>query len=117
MILNFFKYKKNEQEEQLILIIDGMLKHKSSIVKIAPITGKYYITNDDLHYYIMISQDYIQITNSKFTVTKNINSRVIDEIIKNIQNYIEEDRTKLQEKIFKNESTILQHLIDTLNIK
>ena len=63
----FFKYTPTPQEQQFIDIVIKLLAHPKTSLKMTPLSDKYFIINEQKHYYILLKQTGIQLTNSKFS--------------------------------------------------
>jgi hypothetical protein len=109
-----FAYKPDPQELQFINIIDDLLKHPKTTVVMTPLTDKYFVINESKHYYIKMQSPTIQFTNSKFSFAKTLNFKACDIILSKIHDMIEKDRQKIDDKIFTNETQMLNSVIDNL---
>jgi hypothetical protein len=114
MFKNLFKYTPTQQEQQFIEIVNKLLLHPKTSLRMTPLTDKYFIINEQKHYYVMLKEVGIQLTNTKFSFCKSLHPRAYDIIIKNIHAYIEENRQALEDKLFKNETTMLETVLNTL---
>ena len=79
-----------------------------------PLTDKYFLINEQKHYYVLLKQNGIQITNSKFSFAKSLHEKAYDKIIKNIHTHMEENRQTLEDKLFKNETDTLDAVLNNL---
>ena len=111
---NLFKHTPTEQEQQFIDIVNKLLEHPKTSLRMTPLTDKYFIINEQKHYYILLKDTGIQLTNSKFSFTKSLHPKAYDIIINNIHTYIEINRQALEEKLFKNEVTILDMVLKSI---
>ena len=109
-----FAYKPDPQELQFINIVDDLLKHPKTTVVMTPLTDKYFVINEAKHYYIKMQSPTIQFTNSKFSFAKTLNFKACDIILSKIHAVIEKDRQKIEDKIFTNETQMLNSVIDNL---
>ena len=112
-----FGYTPTHQESQFINIVENLLEHPKTSLKMSPVSNMYFIINDELHYYILIKDYGIQLTNTKFSFAKSIHPKAYDTLIETIHSYIESDRQALEAKIFKNESDILDKVLSDFPIK
>lgn len=117
MFKNWFKYKPTLQEEQFIEIVEKMLKDPKTTLKMAPLSDKYYLSNPTKHYYLVVRDSSVQITNSKFSLDSYVNSKVIEIIIKMIQDVMEVDRQKFEDIIFQNQTQMLNGVLKSLKGK
>jgi hypothetical protein len=114
MFKRFFKYTPTHQEQQFIDIVDKLLAHPKTSLRMTPLTDKYFLINEQKHYYVLLKQNGIQITNSKFSFAKYLHEKAYDKIIKNIHTHIEENRQILEDKLFKNETDTLDAVLNNL---
>jgi len=104
-----------EQEQQFIDIIKELLADSKTSIKMTPESHKYYLTNTTKHYYVMVKEQGIQITNGKFSFAKMLHLKAYSMIIDIIHTAMEIDRQKFEDAIFQNESKILESVI--INLK
>jgi hypothetical protein len=114
MFKRFFKYTPTQQEQQFIDIVDKLLAHPKTSLRMTPLTDKYFLINEQKHYYVLLKQNGIQITNSKFSFAKSLHEKAYDKIIKNIHTHMEENRQTLEDKLFKNETDTLDAVLNNL---
>jgi hypothetical protein len=110
----FFKYTPSIQEQQFIDIVDKLLQHPKTSIKMTPLTDKYFIINELKHYYIMLRENGIQITNSKFSFSKSLHPKAYSIIIKNLNNHLETNRQELENRLFVNETNMLNTVLNSL---
>jgi len=91
-----------------------MLVDPKTSLRMAPVTNRYFIINEQRHYYILLKDCGIQLTNTKFSFTKSMHPKAYDIIISNIHNHIEEHRQILEDKLFKNEMEMLDSILSKL---
>ena len=114
MFKKLFRYKPTEQEQQFIDIVSKLLEHPKTSLKMTPLTDKYFIINEQKHYYILLQNSGIQLTNTKFSFCKSIHPKAYDMVIKNIHTHMEVNRQALEEKLFKNEISMLDTVLKNL---
>jgi hypothetical protein len=114
MFKNFFKYTPTQQEQQFIDIVAKLLEHPKTSLRMTPLTDKYFLINEQKHYYILLQNSGIQLTNTKFSFCKSIHPKAYDMVIKNIHAHIELNRQILEDKLFKNETTMLNTVLNNL---
>lgn len=114
MFKRFFKYTPTVQEQQFIDIVAKLLDHPKTSLKMTPLTDKYFLINEQKHYYILLKENGIQITNSKFSFAKSLHSKAYDMIVKNIHAHMEVNRQALEDKLFKNETNMLETVLNNL---
>ena len=109
-----FAYKPDARETQFINIVDSLLKDAKTTVVMTPLTDKYFVINESKHYYIKMQSPNIQFTNSKFSFAKTLNFKACDIILNKIHDVIEKDRQKIEDRIFTNETEMLDSVINNL---
>ena len=114
MFKRFFKYTPTQQEQQFIDIVDKLLLHPKTSLRMTPLTDKYFLINEQKHYYVLLKENGIQITNSKFSFAKSLNPKAYDMIIETIHSHIEVNRQALEDKLFKNETDTLDAVLTSL---
>ena len=108
------KYKPNKKEEIVITIVKSLLEQNDTDIKMAPITGRYYILNKRLEYWVKISEDGISITNHKFTYTNASPMQFQDMVIEIVKKAIEAHRTEFEATVFQNEVDLLQSIVKNI---
>ena len=111
----FFGYAPTEQEQQLIDIVTKLLNHPKTSLRMTPLSNRYFLLNEKKHYYVLLKDQGIQLTNSHFSFTKSLSPKSNEIIIDNINNHIETDRQLLEERLFKNETQILNSVLTKLD--
>ena len=114
MFKNLFKHTPTQQEQQFIDIVAKLLEHPKTSLKMTPLTDKYFLINEQKHYYVLLKENGIQITNSKFSFAKSLHPKSYDMIINNIHNHMEENRQTLEDKLFVNETNMLNTVLTSL---
>ena len=109
-----FKYKPTEQEQQFINIVNSLLEHPKTSLKMTPLTNKYFLINEQKHYYVLLKDSGIQLTNTKFSFAKSLHPKAYDMIIDNIHAHIESNRQALEDKLFKNETSMLEAVYNSI---
>lgn len=104
----FPSYKLNETEQHIKDIIEMMLSEKETEVITSPISGKYYITNKRLQYYIMVNDFGVTITNHKFSLEYGSAPKYTSIIIDIVKEYMEQDRHRFEQEVFKNRIELLK---------
>jgi hypothetical protein len=114
MFKRFFKYTPTQQEQQFIDIVNKLLLHPKTSLRMTPLTDKYFLINEQKHYYVLLKENGIQITNSKFSFAKSLHPKAYDMIIETIHSHIEVNRQALEDKLFKNETDTLDAVLNNL---
>lgn len=111
---NLFKYTPTQQEQQFIDIVNKLLQHPKTSLRMTPLTDKYFLINEQKHYYVLLKQNGIQITNSKFSFAKSLHPKAYDIIISMIHDNMEKSRQTLEDRLFKNETDTLDAVLSNL---
>ena len=114
MFKNFFKYTPTPQEQQFIDIVSKLLDHPKTSLRMTPLTDKYFLINEQKHYYVLLQNTGIQLTNTKFSFCKSLHPKAYEMVIENIHTHMESNRQALEEKLFKNETTMLDSVLNNL---
>jgi hypothetical protein len=114
MSLLFPKYRPTAKEEQIQGILQKLLDHPETVKLMDPITNHYYLDNKVLEYFVLISYDFVKITNHKFYYTENINGKFGIELEKVIRTAISKDRRRIEDEMFKNETDLLTKIDEKL---
>jgi len=109
-----FAYKPDAQECQFINIVEDLLQHPKTSIVMTPLSNKYFVINESKHYYIKMQSPMIQLTNSEFSFAKSLNFNACDIILNKLHTAIEKDRQKFEDRIFTNETEMLNRVIDNL---
>lgn len=121
-LLTKFKEKlipsfKPQEHEQLVIDIIGLLFDDEDTECItAPISGKYYISNKRLGYYVKVGDTSVTITNHKFTYVAQSPLPFNDYVINVVRDYIEKDREEFEKKVFQNELQLLQNIKSSIKL-
>lgn len=111
------EYKMNEKEQLIYDIIEGLCSQEDTDIKMAPISGRYYITNKRLEYWLKIFDDGVTITNHKFSLSNHASQKYQLILIGIIERTIEKNRNEFDSAIFKNEIELLENIIVNINSK
>jgi len=114
MFKRFFKYTPTPQEQQFIDIVSKLLDHPKTSLRMTPLTDKYFLINEQKHYYVLLQNTGIQLTNTKFSFCKSLHPKAYEMVIENIHTHMESNRQALEEKLFKNETTMLDSVLNNL---
>jgi hypothetical protein len=114
MFKNLFKHTPTQQEQQFIDIVTKLLAHPKTSLRMTPLTDKYFLINEQKHYYVLLKENGIQITNSKFSFAKSLHPKAYDMIINIIHAHMEENRQALEDKLFVNETNMLDTVLTSL---
>jgi hypothetical protein len=103
-------YKPAEHEQLVIDIIGLLFGDDDTECITAPISGKYYISNKKLGYWVKVGDSSITITNHKFTYVAQSPITFNDYVINVVRDYIEKDREEFEKKVFQNELELLKNI-------
>lgn len=109
------KYKPNEKEQLILDIITNLCEQSDTDIKMAPISGRYYMVNKRLEYWVRVWEDGITITNHKFTFENRGLQAFQTLVIDVVQQSIEKSRSEFEEAVFQNEIELLGNI--SFNIK
>jgi hypothetical protein len=84
-------------------------------LKIAPLTGRYFMINKRLSYWAKVEDFSVSITNHKFTLTNTISSEYNKALSKMVNEFIEADRNEFEETVFQNEVELLENIKSNIN--
>ena len=114
MFKKFFKYTPTPQEQQFIDIVAKLLDHPKTSLRMTPLSNKYFLINEQKHFYVLLKESGIQLTNTKFSFAKSIHPTAYDIIISTIHVHIENSRQVLEDTLFKNETAMLNNVVQAL---
>ena len=104
------KYKPNEKEKLILDIVNNLCQHVDTEILMAPVSGRYYLINKKLEYWIRIYDNGITITNHKFTFSNTSPQMFQDMIIELVVNAIEKSRDEFEAAVFQNELELLENI-------
>lgn len=108
------KYKPNQKEQLIIDIIQNLCNQTDTDIRMAPITGRYYIVNKRLEYWVRVYDDGISITNHKFTFSNYSPQLFQSMLIGIIQKTIEKHRNEFENTVFQNELDLLKNIFNNI---
>ena len=109
------KYKPNEKEQLILDIVKNLCEASDTDILMAPISGRYYLVNKRLEYWIRLYDNGITITNHKFTFSNTSPQTYQDMLINLVEAAIEKSRDEFEKAVFQNEVELLENII--INIK
>lgn len=104
------KYKPNEKEQMILEVVTNLCEHSDTDILMAPISGRYYIVNKRLEYWVRVYDNGITITNHKFTFSNTSPQMFQDMIIEIVVNAIEKSRDEFEAAVFQNELELLENI-------
>lgn len=106
----FPPYKMNEKEVLTYDVIKMLCEQSDTDLKIAPLTGRYFMVNKRLSYWAKVEDFSVSITNHKFTLTNTINSEYQKTLVTLVSKFIEADRNEFEQTVFQNEVELLENI-------
>lgn len=110
-------YKPNQKETLLLDVVDNMCKQSDTDILMAPLSGRYYLVNKRLEYWIRLYDNGITITNHKFTFSYTTLPAYQDILIKKVEAAIEKSRDEFEQAIFQNEVELLENISASIKTK
>jgi hypothetical protein len=84
------------------------LKNPKVKKEVTPTTNIYYLSNTEENIFLMLGDDFIQITNHEFFYNKSFSIKYIDRLKKMIDTTIEKEKEAFRKHIFSNEIDLLR---------
>jgi len=113
----FPSYHPSEHEELIIDIISLLFDAEDTECITAPISGKYYISNKRLGYWVKVGDTSVTITNHKFTYVAQSPLTFNDYVIKVVREHIEKEREEFEKAVFQNELELLSNIKSSIQNK
>jgi hypothetical protein len=110
------KYKPNEKEQMILEVVTNLCEHSDTDILMAPISGRYYIVNKRLEYWVRVYDNGITITNHKFTFSNTSPQMFQDMIIEIVVNAIEKSRDEFETAVFQNEVELLENIVSNIKL-
>lgn len=104
------KYKPNEKEKLILEVVSNLCQHLDTEILMAPLSGRYYLINKKLEYWVRVYDNGITITNHKFTFSNTSPQMFQDMIVKLIVHAIEKSRDEFETAVFQNELQLLENI-------
>jgi hypothetical protein len=111
------KYKPNPKEQLILDIVTNLCEQSDTDIKMAPISGRYFLVNKRLEYWVRVWEDGITITNHKFTFTNSALQSFQSKVINIVEKAIEKSRDEFEEAVFQNEVDLLENIISNIKNK
>jgi hypothetical protein len=111
------KYKPNPKEQLILDIVTNLCSQSDTDIKMAPISGRYFLVNKRLEYWVRIWEDGITITNHKFTFTNSALQSFQAKVIGIVESSIERSRDEFETAVFQNEVELLENIITNIKNK
>jgi len=107
-------YKPNQKEQLILDIINNLCEQSDTDILMAPLSGRYYIINKRLEYWVRLWDDGITITNHKFTFSNTALQSFQAIVIKIVENAIEKSRDEFETAVFQNEVELLENIVSNI---
>ena len=104
------KYKPNEKEKLILEVVSNLCQHLDTEILMAPLSGRYYLINKKLEYWVRVYDNGITITNHKFTFSNTSPQMFQDMIVELIVHAIEKSRDEFENAVFQNELELLENI-------
>ena len=104
------KYKPNEKEKLILEVVGNLCQHADTDILMAPLSGRYYLINKKLEYWVRVYDNGITITNHKFTFSNTSPQMFQDMIVELIVHAIEKSRDEFENAVFQNELELLENI-------
>ena len=112
-IKSFWAFKpKTIEQEKISKIIEALVTRSDTKILTCPDTKRYFVSNESLNYFIVVSTIHVKITNHKFNVIHDIELPFFEYLEKFINSAIKKDRDVLEDIIFKNHINLLDEIIE-----
>jgi hypothetical protein len=111
------KHKPNPKEQLILDIVTNLCEQSDTDIKMAPISGRYFLVNKRLEYWVRIWEDGITITNHKFTFTNSALQSFQELVIGIVEGAIEKSRDEFETAVFQNEVELLENIIGNIKNK
>lgn len=108
------EYQPNETEILIKDVIVGLLKKEDTEAITAPISGTYYISNEELQYHIKLDGFSITIANHKFTFKEGLSVKFGEMLIELVKEYMEKNRKEFEQRVFNNQIQLLKNIKNSL---
>jgi hypothetical protein len=110
-------YKLNDKETLILDIVSNMCEQADTDILMAPLSGRYYIVNKRLEYWIRVFDDGVTITNHKFTFSNTSPQGFQALVINVVEAAIEKSRDEFEDAVFQNEVELLENIITNIKHK
>ncbi len=108
------KYKPNKKEQMILEVVTNLCEHSDTDILMAPISGRYYIVNKRLEYWVRVYDNGMTITNHKFTFSNTSPQMFQDMIIRLVETAIEKNRDEFETAVFQNEVELLENIVHNI---
>lgn len=102
--------KWNDKEQLIIDILSKICELEDTEIKVAPVTGRYFIVNKRLEYWIRINEHEVSITNHRFTLNYIGIGAFHYLLTKIVAKQVEKQRDEFEKTVFQNEVELLENI-------
>jgi len=115
--MNIFKrtLKLDEQEQAIFDLIVSMVSKKECNIEIDPDDFSYLVSIERLHYYLLIDNFGIRLSNHEFFISRKFSDKVLDKFKDVIKKEVVRRRAVRVNNIFKNEMDLLTKINNNIN--
>lgn len=113
----FPKYNPNGKEKLILEVVTNLCEQPDTDILMAPLSGRYYLVNKRLEYWVRIYDNGISITNHKFTFSNTSPQLFQDMVIELVVNAIEKSRDEFETAVFQNEVELLENIVANIKHK
>jgi hypothetical protein len=110
-------YKLNNKETLILDIITNMCEQSDTDILMAPLSGRYYLVNKRLEYWVRVFEDGVTITNHKFTFSNTSPQGFQHMVIRVVEAAIEKSRDEFEVAVFQNEVELLENIVSNIKHK
>jgi hypothetical protein len=108
------KYKLSEKETLILEVVTNLCEQSDTDILMAPLSGRYYIVNKRLEYWVRVFDDGVTITNHKFTFSNTSPQGFQYMVIKIVEAAIEKSRDEFETSVFQNEVELLENIVSNI---
>jgi len=108
----YFREPLSETDVLAKRIIVKFLSKPDTVYLMAP-SGKYYLHTGDKKLFVMINDNFIKITNHKYTYENRLSMATSGELISLISRALERSRLKMEKEVFKSEINLLNDILNS----
>lgn len=111
------KHIPTKKEQLIIDIVSELFTHPDTDIKAAPLTGRYFVVNKKLEYWVKINEFEITITNHRFTFNYSGVQSFHNMLAGIVLNHLEKARDEFEKTVFENEIDLLENIITNIKFK
>lgn len=115
--LLFKKRKLRDDERAIKDLLIKIISNPNSVVLVSPLSNTIYIRTEDKSYCMIISEDIIKISNHRMFIETPTSFFFSKKIYKIIHFYVEKHKQQIENEMFNNEVSELNHAVNKLKSK